>query len=198
VYVANTTFGSGTFSTAAVKWFDWLRTEWPKFDSQHWYTNSSSCHDCIQHSELSIFPILLSKWFWPSTWGKMVGSSSWPSLYVLCRRQTHLTFYPCSPFCHWAVCMRRMINTVLLLLSVLRKYFDIWRHFLDYNFSIKCLEHAKLAGDWFKCAVSRKGRAKPLLPQWAVRPVQSLSACTRVHFTFTFSKRNETVTLVGC
>ena len=32
---------------------------------------------------------------------------------------------------------------------------------------------------------SRKGRAIPLLPLWAVRPVQSLSACTRVHFTFT-------------
>jgi len=26
--------------------------------------------------------------------------------------------------------------------------------------------------------------AIPLLPLWAVRPVQSLSACTRVHFTF--------------
>ena len=33
---------------------------------------------------------------------------------------------------------------------------------------------------------SRKGRAIPLLPLWAVRPVQSLSACTRVRFTFTF------------
>ena len=31
---------------------------------------------------------------------------------------------------------------------------------------------------------SRKGRAKPLLPLWAVRTVQSLSACTSVHFTF--------------
>ena len=30
---------------------------------------------------------------------------------------------------------------------------------------------------------SWKGRAIPLLPLWAVRPVQSLSACTRVHFT---------------
>jgi len=29
---------------------------------------------------------------------------------------------------------------------------------------------------------SRKSRAKPLLPLWAVRPVQSLSAYTRVHF----------------
>jgi len=27
-----------------------------------------------------------------------------------------------------------------------------------------------------------QGRAIPLLPLWAVRPVQSLSACTRVHF----------------
>jgi len=32
---------------------------------------------------------------------------------------------------------------------------------------------------------SRKGRTIPLLPLWAVRPVQSLSACTRAHFTFT-------------
>ena len=33
---------------------------------------------------------------------------------------------------------------------------------------------------------SRKGRAIPLVPLWAVRPVQSLSACTRVTFTFYF------------
>jgi len=32
---------------------------------------------------------------------------------------------------------------------------------------------------------SRKSRAIPLLPLWAVWPVQSLSACTTVHFTFT-------------
>jgi len=31
---------------------------------------------------------------------------------------------------------------------------------------------------------SRKNTAIPLLPLWAVRPVQSLSACTKVHFTF--------------
>jgi len=31
---------------------------------------------------------------------------------------------------------------------------------------------------------SWKGKAIPLLPLWAVRPVQCLSACTRVHFTF--------------
>ena len=29
--------------------------------------------------------------------------------------------------------------------------------------------------------------AIPLLPLWTVRPVRNLSACTRVHFTFTFS-----------
>ena len=33
---------------------------------------------------------------------------------------------------------------------------------------------------------SRKGRAIPLLPLRAVRPVQSLSACTRVHFSLPF------------
>ena len=31
---------------------------------------------------------------------------------------------------------------------------------------------------------SRKSKVIPLLPVWAIRPVQSLSACTRVHFTF--------------
>jgi len=31
---------------------------------------------------------------------------------------------------------------------------------------------------------SRKRRAIPVLPLWAVRSVQNLSACTRVHFTF--------------
>jgi len=30
---------------------------------------------------------------------------------------------------------------------------------------------------------SWKGRAIPLLPLWAVQPVQSLGACTRVHFS---------------
>jgi hypothetical protein len=38
---------------------------------------------------------------------------------------------------------------------------------------------------------SRKVRAIPLLPLWAVRPVQSLGACTRVHFTFTFIKKDK-------
>ena len=33
----------------------------------------------------------------------------------------------------------------------------------------------------------RKSTAIPLLPLWAVRPVQSLSACTTVHFTFTYT-----------
>ena len=34
---------------------------------------------------------------------------------------------------------------------------------------------------------SWKSIATPLLPLWTVRPVQSLSACTKVHFTFTFT-----------
>jgi hypothetical protein len=36
---------------------------------------------------------------------------------------------------------------------------------------------------------SSKGTAIPLLPLWAVRPVQSLIACTRVHFTFTLTNK---------
>jgi hypothetical protein len=38
---------------------------------------------------------------------------------------------------------------------------------------------------WAVRPVQSLSRAIPLLPLWAVRPVQSLSACTRVHFTFT-------------
>jgi len=38
----------------------------------------------------------------------------------------------------------------------------------------------------FPASWSRKSRVIPLLPLWSVRLVQSLSACTRVHFTFTF------------
>ena len=34
-------------------------------------------------------------------------------------------------------------------------------------------------------------RAIPLLPLWAVRPVQSLSACTRVTFTLPYLKKGE-------
>ena len=34
---------------------------------------------------------------------------------------------------------------------------------------------------------SRKSRAIPLLPLWAVQPVQSLSACTTVHCNFTYT-----------
>jgi hypothetical protein len=45
---------------------------------------------------------------------------------------------------------------------------------------------------------SRKGRAVPLLPLWAVRPVQSLSACTRVHFTFTASELRRHVRQNSC
>ena len=33
---------------------------------------------------------------------------------------------------------------------------------------------------------SRKSKAIPLLSLWTVWPIQSLSACTRMHFTFTF------------
>ena len=34
---------------------------------------------------------------------------------------------------------------------------------------------------------SRKTKATPLLPLWAIRPLQSLSACTRAHFTLYLS-----------
>jgi len=42
---------------------------------------------------------------------------------------------------------------------------------------------------------SRKSRAIPLLPLCAVGPVQSLSACTRVHFTFFFTLYTRKLTM---
>jgi hypothetical protein len=42
----------------------------------------------------------------------------------------------------------------------------------------------KLTPHPFLVSWSWKFRAIPLILPWAVRPVQSLSACTRVHFTF--------------
>jgi len=45
---------------------------------------------------------------------------------------------------------------------------------------------------------SRKSRAIPLIPLWAVRPVQSFSACTRGHFNFfitNFEAQTETALL---
>jgi len=40
---------------------------------------------------------------------------------------------------------------------------------------------------------SRKSRAVPVLPLWAVRPVQSFSVCTKVHLTFILLYSHQTV-----
>ena len=45
---------------------------------------------------------------------------------------------------------------------------------------VKLTPHLLVPWSW-------KSRAVPLLPLWAARPVRSLSACIRVHFTFTFT-----------
>jgi len=47
---------------------------------------------------------------------------------------------------------------------------------------------------------SRNSRAISLIPLWAVRPVQSLSACTGMHFTllFTIYQKRPSVTGITC
>ena len=51
---------------------------------------------------------------------------------------------------------------------------------------------------------SRKSRVIHLLPLWAVQPVQSFSACTRVHFTFNLTGKiwkgyaEWAATVIGC
>jgi len=49
---------------------------------------------------------------------------------------------------------------------------------------VKCGRSVTLTPQPLLVPWSRKGRVIPLLPLWAVRPVQSLSACTRLHFNF--------------
>ena len=44
---------------------------------------------------------------------------------------------------------------------------------------------------------SWKGTAIPLLPLWAIRPVQNLSACTRVHCTFFYHIGKKVTNLYG-
>ena len=52
---------------------------------------------------------------------------------------------------------------------------------------VKCGRSVTMTPHPLLVSWSRKSRAIPLLSLWAVRPVQSLSACTRVHFTFVFT-----------
>ena len=52
---------------------------------------------------------------------------------------------------------------------------------------VKCGQGVTLTPHPLLVPWSRNSWAIPLLTPWAIRPVQSLSACTRVHFTFTFT-----------
>jgi len=51
---------------------------------------------------------------------------------------------------------------------------------------VKSSQGVTLTPHSFPVPRSRKGKAIPVLSLWAIRPVQSLSACTKVHFTFFF------------
>ena len=51
---------------------------------------------------------------------------------------------------------------------------------------VKSCRGVKLTPHTLLVPWSYKSRAIPLLPLWVVRPVQSLSACTRVHFTLPY------------
>ena len=51
---------------------------------------------------------------------------------------------------------------------------------------VKSGRSVTLTPDPLLVPLSWKSRAIPLLPLWAVRPLQSLSACTRVTFTYNF------------
>ena len=49
---------------------------------------------------------------------------------------------------------------------------------------VKCSRGVMLTPHPLQVQRSKKSRDITVLPLWAVQPVQSLSACTRVHFTF--------------
>jgi hypothetical protein len=52
---------------------------------------------------------------------------------------------------------------------------------------VKCGRGVMLTPHSLLVPWSRRSRVIPLLSLWTVRPVQSLSACTTVHFTFTYT-----------
>jgi len=70
---------------------------------------------------------------------------------------------------------------------------DLGAHPTSCTMGTECLPGVKNGRDVtltphsFLVPWSRKSKALPVLPLWAVRPVQSLSACTTVQFTFTYT-----------
>jgi len=62
---------------------------------------------------------------------------------------------------------------------------------------VKCGRGVTLTPHPLLVLLSRKRRVIPLLPLWTVRPVQSLSACTRVHFTLLLHLYKEMGTTVA-
>jgi len=70
--------------------------------------------------------------------------------------------------------------------------YEGFSNFCFYNFQSWSLTFPLLV-PW-----SWKGRAIPLLPLWAVRPVQSLSACTRVTFTLPYLKKVKSIKKYSC
>ena len=61
-----------------------------------------------------------------------------------------------------------------------------WMHFTGSFPGVKSGQSVTLTPHLLLVPWSRKSRAIPLLPLWAVRPVESLSACRRVHFIGSF------------
>ena len=59
-----------------------------------------------------------------------------------------------------------------------------WLLGLSPGWGVKSERGVKLTPHPLLVSWPRKSRAIPLVPLWAVRPVQSFSACTRVHFNF--------------
>jgi len=57
----------------------------------------------------------------------------------------------------------------------------------------KCGRGVLLTSHLFLMPWARKSRAIPLLPLWAVRPLQSLSVCTKVHFTVFYMARSSKI-----
>ena len=81
--------------------------------------------------------------------------------------------FPCEEIVNRIGLTEMSVNYLTRCLRVLRKCY-----ILRATFRGETLTPHPLLVQW-----SRKSRAIPLLPLWAVWTVQSLSACTRVHFT---------------
>jgi hypothetical protein len=123
-----------------------------------------------------------------------------PSVWKLSRWEKHfhtlfITFVACVSVFWNSICDVNFFHYFVHIFIPESNSYDLWKEKLFDDLKYSCDSHSCYIALWsiprgvtltphpLQVPWSRKCRAIPLLSLWAVRPVQNLSACTRVHFT---------------